>query len=146
MNFCSIEEAWGNKLHVNSDSEKSEKSEKKNNKNFEHFKPTKLQLNKNKKKSKPKSKFKIPINTNSTLTETELDSDFTDTVSHNEMKEILRKVLKSRKCKKYLLKRFRPPLYLKLIDILEENKDIFVLLLVGICIVLFFNLIYNLNR
>ena len=51
--------------------------------------------------------------------------------------------MKCKKCRDKLRARFRPPLVNKINNLFDDNKDIFVLILIGFAIIIFFKLIYS---
>lgn len=66
----------------------------------------------------------------------------TATMTKEDCEDLLRKVLKSEKCKRYLRSKYRPRILEKLYEILDENRDIIVLILIIYSLVLFFRLVY----
>ena len=81
-----------------------------------------------------------------TATEDSYYENFTDTIHDSrERDKLLSKVLKSRRCRDVLRKKFRPNLVNKLLLLFDDYRDVLVLMLVGFCFIIFFNLLYNLN-
>lgn len=61
-------------------------------------------------------------------------------------KKIMKHIMKCPKCYKKLREKFRPKILCILKDMVEEYREMIVLILVGISIMLFFNLVNNLNK
>jgi hypothetical protein len=118
MNYCSIQEAWG---HSNYISKEYKNFEKPLEKNVIQRKPV-IQKKTIEKFSNNKIK---KINTDKQL----YCNDF---INH----------LKTcRSCQIKLRDQFRPKILENFEDIIQTNRDIIVLVLVGICIMLFFNIL-----
>jgi len=60
-------------------------------------------------------------------------------------KDFISHLNKCKKCQHILRDKYRPKILEKFSDIIETNKDVIVLILVGICIMLFFNLVNNIT-
>ena len=118
MNFCSIQEDWGHSNYIS-----------KEYKNFE--KP----LEKNVIQRKPVIQKKtIEKFSNNKLKKINTDKQMycNDFINH----------LKTcRSCQIKLRDQFRPKILENFEDIIQTNRDIIVLVLVGICIMLFFNIL-----
>ncbi len=67
-------------------------------------------------------------------------------LSDIDCKKIMKHIMKCPKCYKKLREKFRPKILCLLKDIVEEYKEMIVLILIGIFIILFFNLISNINK
>jgi hypothetical protein len=118
MNYCSIQEAWG---HSNYISKEYKNLEQPLEKNIIQRKPV-IQKKTIEKFSNNKIK---KINTNKQM----YCNDF---INH----------LKTcRSCQIKLRDQFRPKILENFEDIIQTNRDIIVLVLVGICIMLFFNIL-----
>ena len=118
MNYCSIQEAWG---HNNYISKEYNNFEKPLEKNIIQRKPV-IQKKTIEKFSNNKIK---KINTDKQM----YCNDF---INH----------LKTcRSCQIKLRDQFRPKILENFEDIIQTNRDIIVLVLVGICIMLFFNIL-----
>lgn len=138
MQFCTLDEAWGNKEYitkqdVNKESVKEQFSE-----------TTSESIQKETLRNTRKNlKKKIYFN----ATEESLFENFTDTINDKrERNKLIERVLKSRRCRDVLRKKFRPNLVNKLLLILDDYRDVLVLVLIGFCIVIFLNMLYNINR
>jgi hypothetical protein len=135
MQFCTIDEAWGNKKikeNFKNDSIKKSVTESTESPKIEEtFKPTK------------KSKKKLYFN----HTEESMYEGFTDTINDKNVRnKLLERVLKSRRCRDVLRKKFRPNLVNKLNIMLDDYRDVIVLILVGFSIIVFLSMLYNLNK
>ena len=142
MQFCTLNEAWGNKDYITENFKQDNKPDNKSDteKNIEdvHI-PVQKETFKNARK---------PVkNVYYNATEESLYEPFTDTINdHRERDKLINRVLKSRRCRNVLRKKFRPNLVNKLILILDDYRDVIVLVLIGFCIIIFLNMIYNINR
>lgn len=137
MQFCTLDEAWGNNKEYFTNNQKEDKMEQKN-----------LELSSS---SSEKENFvavkKQPKKIYYNATEESLLENFTDTINDKrERDKLIQKVLKSRRCRDVLRKKFRPNLINKLILILDDYRDVIVIVLIGFCIVIFLNMLYNINR
>jgi hypothetical protein len=116
MNYCSIKEAWGNTEHI------TEQFSSYMNENFTELTP---------KKEEPKVEQK----------KIDYDADCDEYLMHFK---------KCKKCFNKLKAIIKPSLATKLTEqfeeIVEENKDTIVLILIGISLLMFFNLINNLSK
>jgi len=118
MNYCSIQEAWGNSNYISKEYKNFEKPLEKN---VIQRKPV-IQKKTIEKFSNNKIK---KINTGKQM----YCNDF---INH----------LKTcRTCQIKLRDQFRPKILENFEDIIQTNRDIIVLVLVGICILLFFNIL-----
>jgi hypothetical protein len=63
------------------------------------------------------------------------------TIDEEECKILIQKIMKSKKCKKYLRNKFRPKILEKLEDIIDEYRDLIVLILICYAIYLFVSII-----
>jgi len=112
MQYCSIQEAWGNSTIKNK---------------IEHFVP-----------SKKRSIEKFDIN---------LIESFTESIKDNKKcTKIIEHIRSCKKCQRKLMLKYKPKILESIQNIIEDYRDIFVLVLVGISIVLFFNLISTINN
>lgn len=137
MQFCTINEAWGNNEYI-TENQKNEKSDTERNIETQSDSPIKETFVKVKKQKK---------NIYYNATEDSVYENFTDTINdRRERDKLISKVLKSRRCRNVLRKKFRPNLVNKLILILDDYRDVIVLILIGFSIIIFLNMIYNLNR
>lgn len=137
MQFCTINEAWGNNEYI-TENLKNEKSDTEKNIETQSDSPIKETFKKIKKQKK---------NIYYNATEDSIYENFTDTINDKrEREKLISKVLKSRRCRDVLRKKFRPNLVNKLILILDDYRDVIVLVLIGFSVIIFLNMIYNLNR
>ena len=134
MQFCTIDEAWGDKKKIK---ENIQESIKKSDIEITESPIIKKTFVNNK---KPK---KIYFN----HTEESLYEGFTDTINDRTVRnKLLERVLKSRRCRDVLRKKFRPNLINKLNIMLDDYRDVIVLVLIGFCILIFLNMLYNINK
>ena len=133
MQFCTIDEAWGYKKIKENFQESIKKSDTENSES-----PVIKETFKNKKKPK-----KLHFN----HTEESMYEGFTDTINdRNVRNKLLERVLKSRRCRDVLRRKFRPNLINKLNLILDDYRDVIVLILIGFSIVIFLSMLYNINK
>ena len=135
MNYCSIQEAWGNNSNYNNLPKDLIKKPLENN----------LDNNLN---SKNNNIFTNPQHiehfTNNNQQHIE---KFTNNIENNNTCESFLSHIKScSNCRIFIMKYCGSNLLVKLEQIINTNKDILVLILIGICIVLFFNIINSLTR
>jgi len=67
-------------------------------------------------------------------------------ISDYDCKKIMKHITKCPKCYRKLSNKFKPKLLYLLHDILDEYREMIVLILMGIFLMTFFNLINNLSR
>jgi uncharacterized protein YpuA (DUF1002 family) len=135
MNYCSIEDAWGTSNYVSNQFKEymtNINSENKSNNldtNIEYF--TELKPDKSNKEIKKKVQV---YNLNNTIDEL------------NNCDSFILHVSNCRKCYNKMRNQFKPQLIKNFQDIIDENRDTIVLILIGISILLFFNLINNVTK
>ena len=128
MLYCSVEEAWGNYLNSNENENYQNDEDNKNNKtNLKSEKTNKEDLK------------KIVENFTESISEK-------NNISETDCNKIIKHVMKCKKCQKKLKEMLTPKLISLLKNLLEDYRDLFVLLLVGISILLFFNLVSNISN
>lgn len=128
MNYCSIEDAWGSGCNSMS----NQIDEYINQKNPTP-KKDKINLDYEVKKSKNINKLK------------KIDS-YDEDKEINLCDDYLLHIKSCRKCYNRMRNQFRPHLIENFQCIIDDNKDTIVLILVGISILLFFNLINNITK
>ncbi len=117
MNYCSIQEAWGQNDYITN-------QYKKYNSRYNPSDNPKKTLEKFSSDENPKDHIKKINNCN-------------DFLSH---------LNKCKQCQKMIRNKYRPKILENFSEILDTNKDIVVLILVGICIMLFFNLVNSVTK
>jgi len=112
MNFCSIQDAWGQNYNYGRPLEKFTSDEPNNN-----------------------------------LETSKTNENHSNEIYLNEYNcnSFLNHLNKCNKCHKIMRERYRPQILVSLLNIIEEYKDIIVLILIGISIMLFFNLIKSIG-
>ena len=125
MNYCSIQEAWGQDDYI------TNQYKKYNCKYNDSNNPIKS-LEKNLEKS----------------LETFLpDENHTDDVKKiNNCNDFFLHLNSCKHCQKMIKNKYSPKILEKCSEILDTNKDIIVLILVGVCIMLFFNLVNSVTK
>jgi hypothetical protein len=133
MQYCSIDDAWGNSTITNNFKNYT-------NSNIENFENNESQsnnlLSQDNKKIIPQIDYE-PYK--STLVEKQTDNIITcdDVILH---------IKNCKYCQDKVKSYFRPNIVDNLYDTIDNHKDIIVLILIGISILLFFNLINNLTK
>tara|TARA_B100001093_G_scaffold494648_1_gene538302 strand:+ start:650 stop:1072 length:423 start_codon:yes stop_codon:yes gene_type:complete len=137
MQFSTIDEAWGKRKIYNTSQEATETDIKKSSEPTPILKENKIN-------------YSLPVNNKKVYfnhTEESLFDGYTDTINDKyERNELIKRVLKSKRCRDVLRKKFSPDLLAKLNSIIEDYRDLFVLVLVGFCILIFLNMMYNINK
>lgn len=127
MNYCSIQEAWGKNDYISSQYKKFTNPNhdrgiiNSHEKNFSTSKKTLENFSPN------ENKLKNHIS------------------KINNCDDFVKHLNKCRKCQNAIRNKYRPKILENFTDIIETNKDILVLILIGISIMLFFNLINSIN-
>jgi len=148
MEYCSINEAWGQDKITNQ-YKKYQNSEK----SVEHFEPIdpttnsysdinhtpteRLTYQKDlKKKRKKYSKH---------ITESEVfhTTDTMSSILSRKCSKLITHISKCKKCKRKLRNKFRPKLIEKLEYLFEDYREVFVLILLGISLLVFINLVQS---
>ena len=117
MNYCSIQDAWGQNDYITNQYQKY-------NSRYTVSDNPKKTLEKFSSNKIPKNHFKNINNCN-------------DFFSH---------LNKCKQCQRLVRNKYRPKILENFSNILDTNKDIVVLILVGICIMLFFNLVNSVTK
>ena len=155
MQYCSINEAWErNKV---SNQYKKYNNLKKNNlkKNIESFEPVdnssvtysaptpenRLMYRKN-----IKNKRARDSDYHSTDTDLFHTTDTTSSYVTRRCSKLMKKIKNCKGCRKKLRSKFRPKIIEKLEYLLEDYKEVIVLILLGIALFIFINLIQNIVR
>lgn len=142
MQFCTIDEAWGRRKLDETDKEKSVVEPDKN--ATENSIPSIINNNKIIKNLNPNN-FKKRIYFNNT--EDSFNDGYTDTINdRNERNALINKVLNSKRCRDTLRKKLTPNLVNKLNIMLENYKDVIIIVLIGFCILIFLNMLYNISK
>ena len=134
MNYCSIDDAWGRPDNIS-------------NTYKQYMKDTIEPSLKNKQVIETFVEPKIQHTIN--YTHTNNHNDHTDHDHVNEIHDcnsFLNHIKNCRKCHNRIRNQFKPQLIEKFQDVIDDNKDTIVLILIGISILLFFNLINNLTK
>jgi len=141
MNYCSIEDAWGSRCnsmsnqidkYINERNPAPKKSEDMVNLETEIEQFESVQL-KPSKKSKTINRIK------------QVDSYDDHHIEINSCDDFVLHVKSCRKCYNRMKNQFKPQLIENFQDIIDGNRDTIVLILIGISILLFFNLINNIT-
>lgn len=140
MNYCSIEDAWGSRCnsmsnqidqYINQKNPAQKRSEEMIHLNteIEHF-----ESDQPSKKSKTINKIK------------KVDSYDHDYLEINSCDDYMLHIKSCRKCYNRIKNQFKPQIIENFQSIIEDNRDTIVLILIGISILLFFNLINNITK
>jgi len=136
MNYCSIEDAWGTINYASNQYKEYVNNNLEN--NIEHFDknldsdPSQTTLIK-----QPKEKLNKMVNIYN------LDNKIDEL---NNCDSFILHTRNCRKCYNRMKNQFKPQLIENFQDMIEENRDTIVLILIGISILLFFNLINNITK
>lgn len=142
MNYCSLEDAWGGKCNQISNQYKNYMVEK----NYTEPQPA---------EQIKKQDFSVENfnNTSNTITRTnnQQKKPLTKNDDHHldelyDCDSFLNHIRNCRKCHSKMRNYFRPKLVENFQDIIDDNRDTIVLILIGISILLFFNLINNMTK
>lgn len=137
MNYCNIDEAWGknHQTYISKNFKDSTEEECISTSSIES-----IEIKSKKKKSKKEKKY-IPTET---LSDSSLIETFTESVKDKKnCNKLINHIIKCKKCRDKLRRKFRPPLVSKINNLFDDNKDICVLILIGFAILIFFKLIYS---
>ena len=126
MNYCSIEDAWGASNYASNQ--------------FKEYMTNISSDNKSDLNSDHLTKVK-----NETYRDTVYNLD-NRTDELNNCDSFILHVRNCRKCYNRMKNQFKPQLIENFQDIINENRDTIVLILIGISILLFFNLINNITK
>jgi hypothetical protein len=119
MNYCTIQEAWGQGNYISN----HYKDENVGKKSIENFKSCKNPTIKRKKE-----------------TFTNLNK-----VDKSNCNNFFNHLKNCRQCQIKMRDQFRPKILENFEDIIQTNRDIIVLILVGLCFMIFFNMISNIT-
>jgi hypothetical protein len=131
MNYCSIEDAWG--INCASNQYKEYIDNNTNNLNIEHFSETKV--------DKVKKDNSKSYNSNNRINNSNNKID----ESYN-CDSFMLHFKNCKKCYNKMKNQFKPKIIENFQEIIDKNRDTIVLILIGISILLFFNLINNITR
>lgn len=117
MNYCSLQEAWGQNDYI---------------------------TNQYKKYNDRYNVSVKPKNTLENFSSDEIPKEHIKKI--NNCNDFLSHLNKCKQCQQVIKNKYRPKILENFSDILDTNKDIVVLILVGVCIMLFFNLVNNVTK
>ncbi len=143
MNYCSLEDAWGGKCNQISNQYKNYMVEKKY---------TEPQPAENIKTDLVVESFNnTPSTTNQNRTNYQPTKILTKNDDHHldelyDCDSFINHIRNCRKCHNKMRNYFRPKIVENFQDIIDDNRDTIVLILIGISILLFFNLINNMTK
>ena len=147
MNYCSLEDAWGGKCNQISNQYKNYMTE--NN----YTQPTQQNTNINTPIQKTFSEKNNKVETfdNTLKQHITQTTKLTKNDDHHldelyDCDSFLNHVRNCRKCHNKMRTFFKPKIIENFQDIIEDNRDTIVLILIGISILLFFNLINNMTK
>lgn len=154
MNFCSIDEAWGKnqQTFISKNFKDSTEEECISTssiesipiKRREKLRPKRDLVNYKNNSSKKDRHIKHLATDTLTFSDSSLIETFTESVKDKKnCNKLVQHIMKCKKCRDKLRARFRPPLVNKINNLFDDNKDIFVLILIGFAIIIFFKLIYS---
>jgi hypothetical protein len=118
MNYCTIQEAWGKGNYISNQLKKTQESEVKK-KPIENFQNQHLE----------KKEIVLPVKQNNNFN----------------CNTFVKHLKTCRKCQIQMREQFRPKILENFEDIIQTNRDIIVLILVGLCLMIFLNMISNIT-
>jgi hypothetical protein len=131
MNYCSIQEAWGKTDYITNQYKKYDNPVQQRNNPYQQKNTPERENSFSKKTlekfSSAQNKLKKHIS--------KIDN----------CNDFMKHLNVCKKCQTAIRNKYRPKILENFTDIIETNKDIIVLILIGISILLFFNLINSLN-
>lgn len=133
MNYCSIEDAWGSGNYASNQIKEYMSNTGFDNTGFSNNEPVKID-NPSKSNCYPSPKTNQGVKTNNKINEL------------NDCDLFILHVQNCKKCYNKMRNQFKPQLIEKFQNIIDENRDSIVLILIGISILLFFNLINNITK
>lgn len=148
MNYCSLEDAWGGKCNQISNQYNKYMGEK----NYTQPHP---QTTDNIKKNDLALDFNVENFNNTQTMSQKANTHPLKTMSKNDDHHLdelyncdsfINHIRNCRKCNNHMRNHYRPKLIENFQDIIEDNRDTIVLILIGISILLFFNLINNMTK
>jgi len=156
MNYCSLEDAWGNSNRMCSQYTNYMDEKKNNNNNNNNTLSPSCAMNDY--NSKPESlikqnvekytdiSYKTPYTyQNKILQNTPRQYD--DHIDElNNCDDFIKHIRSCKRCHNKIKYYFKPKIVENIQNIIEDNKDTIVLILIGISILLFFNLIHNMTK
>ncbi len=143
MNYCSLEDAWGGKCNQISNQYKNYMVEKK----YTEPQPAeniKTDLAVESFNNTPSTSNQNRTNYQPTKTLTKNDDHHLDELY--DCDSFINHIRNCRKCHNKMRNYFRPKIVENFQDIIDDNRDTIVLILIGISILLFFNLINNMTK
>jgi len=139
MNYCSLEDAWGSKCNQISNQYKNYMVEK----NYTETQPAE-NIKKQDLTVESFNNTLSTVNNKQPQAKTQNDDHHLDELY--DCDSFLNHVRNCRKCHSRMRNYFRPKLVENFQDIIDDNRDTIVLILIGISILLFFNLINNMTK
>ena len=135
MNYCTIQDAWGNNNEF-SNQYKNYMNNKDNKNNMQVPQTNKSMIT-------DVSSLSVPVNTEHFNSNTINPN----TLYHiNNCTNFIEHIRTCKECRAKMRDYFKPKIIEKMNDIIEDNKDIIVLILIGLSILLFFNMINNITK
>jgi hypothetical protein len=143
MNYCSLEDAWGGKCNQISNQYSNYMVDK------NYKKPQQANIDKSTENDNFLSNFHIENFQNTPNEQKQKPSQ--KNIDHHldelyDCNSFLTHIRNCRKCHNQMRNYFKPKLVENFQDIIEDNRDTIVLILIGISILLFFNLINNITK
>ena len=137
MNYCTIQDAWGNNNEF-SNQYKNYMNNKDNISNVQNNTTHTATAIAN------VSQLGEPIkNTTEHFNNTVKTGHLCDI---NDCMQFIEHISTCRECRNKMRDHFKPKIIEKMTDMIEDNKDIIVLILIGLSILLFFNMINNITK
>jgi hypothetical protein len=132
MNYCTIQEAWGKENYISNQLNISQCNiEKKPIEKFENNLPVHKPII----KEKFSNNNKIKNNNNHK----------NNHINNLNCDNFVNHLKTCRSCQNKMRNQFRPKILENFEDMIQTNRDIIVLILIGLCIMIFLNMVYNFN-
>jgi hypothetical protein len=132
MNYCTIQDAWGNNNEFSNQY-----------KNYMNNKENVSNMQNNTKHVASTVLSSIPLN----ITEHLNNNVKTDHLLNiDNCSKFIEHIRTCRECRNKMRDYFKPKIIEKMNDMIEDNKDIIVLILIGLSILLFLNMINNITK
>jgi hypothetical protein len=145
MNYCSIQDAWGKNDYITNQYKKyNNPYQQRHNPYQQGHNPYQQRHNPYQQKNTPERENSFPKKTLEKFSSAQ--NKLKKHISKiNNCDDFIKHLNVCKKCQFAIRNKYRPKILENFTNIIETNKDIIVLILIGISILLFFNLIYSLN-
>lgn len=133
MNYCTIQDAWGNNNEF-SNQYKNYMNNKDNISNVQNNTKQTVSIT---------SPQNLPLNN---VTEHFNNIKTNNLFNIEDCAQFIEHISTCKECRRKMRNHFKPKIIEKMTDMIEDNKDIIVLILIGLSILLFLNMINNITK